>query len=439
MAPDRSTDTPGSTDATELVLPPSPRRRGLAGWLLALWRRLRALVAGFRGEPIGLRAGNLTFVTVTSLVPLAVVILSLVHQFGAAHLDRLVQGLFTELLSPGGEQTVRAFFSATHVRAAGSVSFLVVMASAGVLLRHLDASLNEVWAVRRRRSLLASLGLYAGTLVFGPLLIVLSLLGTEGLKHVVAWLELPLPGSVFELGTVLWAAAVFSLLYKYAPHASVPWKSALIGGVAAGLCWEVARKVYGGMASLFLSADALYGSLGIAPLFLAWVYVAWYIVLAGARLGYAVAHVDFHDQFGALLAHPRSQELIASRIAELLTRALQDGLGGRTVSSLASELRLPQQRVAEVCACLVDAGLVARSPGQLLFPARPPEELTLADISRAVGGTDLERNPGTGPFQVAARLFTVADEVTLEKLGELTWVDLARAYQDAELSYPRKP
>ena len=168
-----------STDTTELELGPKVPRRGILGLLTRTWRLARAVFVGFRGEPIGLRAGNLTFVTVTSLVPLAVVILSLVHQFGATRLDRLVKAFFAELLSPGGEQTVRAFFSATNVGVAGGVSFLVVMVSAGVLLRHLDASLNDVWAVRRKRPVVVSVGLYAGILLFGPLIMVLSLLGSS--------------------------------------------------------------------------------------------------------------------------------------------------------------------------------------------------------------------------------------------------------------------
>ena len=52
----------------------------------------------------------------------------------------------------------------------------------------------------------------------------------------------------------------------------MPWKSALFGGAASGVAWELARHVYGGIASLFFSANKVYGSLGIAPLFLMWIF-----------------------------------------------------------------------------------------------------------------------------------------------------------------------
>ena len=419
------------TEASPVALPTPTLRRRLAARLLEFWRLAKAVVVGFRGEPIGLRAGNLTFVTVTSLVPLAVVVLSLVHQFGADRIDRLVKRFFAELLSPGGEQSVRAFFSATNVRVAGGLSFLVVMVSAGVLLRHLDASLNDIWAVRRKRPWMVSFGLYAGLLAFGPLIMVLSLLGSEGFKHVVFLLDLPLPGYAVELGAVAGATSVLSLLYKYAPHAAVPWTSALWGGAIAAVAWELARNAYGSIASFFLSADMLYGSLGVAPLFLTWVYMAWYIVLAGARFAYAVEHADFHDEFRDLLEHPRSQELIATRIAELLTRAVLAGRTGLSTRSLATELRMPEQRIIDLCSKMSEAGLLIASPEQLLAPAKPPSELTLADISAAVGGvaklSGLGRGSRPGQFEAAAAFFGGADLATVDKLKEISWTRVVDA------------
>ena len=222
---------------------------------------------------------------------------------------------------------------------------------------------------------------------------------------------------------------VFTLLYKLAPHAPVPWKSALTGGAAAGITWELARHAYGGIASLFFSANKVYGSLGIAPLFLMWIYVGWYIVLSGARLAYAVEHADLHDEFEDLLQHPRSHELIASRIAEEVARASLMGRKPPTARTLALMLRLPQQRVGEIIHVLIAGGLL-RVEKASLHPARDVSTLTLADISAAVGGTarvvKRDRPSSTGHFESVARLFSTADEGTIEKLRGISWADLAQ-------------
>lgn len=426
----------GEPETTE----PAPPLKRISRWgkrAVAAWRLLVAVVLSYRGEALALRAGNLTFITITSLVPMVAVIFSLLHAFNAKRIDPLVLKFFEDILSPGGraqsEQTIRTFLSAANSRTAGSLSFVVVMVSSGLMLRHLDASLNDIWQVRRKRPILVSLALYAGVLIVGPLLIALSLLGTQGAKQIVGWLDFSFSSQLYLLGAVLSAVSVFTLLYKLAPHAPVPWKSALTGGAAAGIAWELARHVYGGIASLFFSANKVYGSLGIAPLFLMWIYVGWYIVLSGARLAYAVEHADLHDEFHELLQHPRSHELIASRIAEEVARASLEGLKPPTARALAMRLRLPEQRVREIVDVLITGGLIRGEKGAL-YPARDVSTLTLADISAAVGGTarvvKRDHPSSTGHFEIVARLFSLADETTIEKLKEISWADLVQSPAD---------
>jgi membrane protein len=397
-----------------------------------LLRLLVAVVIGYRGEKLALRAGNLTFITLTSLVPLAAVMLALVHVFGSTQVEAVVIKFFEDLLNPGGraqaERALREFKAAANSPTGSSLSFLVLLVSSGVMLRHLDASLNDVWAVRRSRPILGTLGLYLGVLIVGPLAMAVSLLGSDGIKRLLLLVNFPLSGVAFTLGAVFSALVVFTLLYKVAPHAHVPWRSALIGGAAAGIAWEIARRLYGTIASIFFSANAVYGSLGIAPLFLTWVYVSWYVVLSGARLAYAVEHADFHDEFRDLLSHPRSEELIATRIAQLIARARVAQVPGPSSIGLAAQLRLPTQRIEEAVSRLTNAGLIKVEAGALI-PARDLVDLTVADISMAMGGAartlTRERLSRTGQFDSAATLFADADEASVEKLKRITWADLA--------------
>jgi membrane protein len=420
--------TPASQPQSPIAeAPPKPRLS-----LRDVWRLLVAVVIGYRGEKLALRAGNLTFITLTSLVPLAAVILALLHAFGSSQVEGLVMKFFEDLLNPGGraqaERALREFKAAANSPTGSSLSFVVLLVSSGVMLRHLDASLNDVWAVRRSRPIFGTIGLYLGVLVMGPIAMALSLLGSDGVKRVLQLANFPLQGTAFTLGAILSAMTVFTLLYKIAPHAHVPWRSALIGGGLAGVAWEVARHAYGTIASIFFSANAVYGSLGIAPLFLTWVYTSWYVILSGARLAYAVEHADFHDEFRDLLAHPRSEELIATRIAQLIARARVAQVPGPTSIALAVQLKLPTQRIEESVASLTRAGLLKVEAGALV-PAKDLVDLSVADISMAVGGAaktlSRERLSRTGQFDEAARLFAAADEVSVEKLKKITWADLA--------------
>jgi membrane protein len=398
----------------------------------AVLRLLGAVNLGYRGEKLGLRAGNLTFITLTSLVPLAAVMIALVQAFGSTQVENVVMKFFEDVLNPGGraqaERALSEFKAAANSPTGSSLSFLVLLVSSGVMLHHLDASLNDVWAVRRSRPILGTLGLYIGVLLVGPVAMAVSLLGSNGIKRLLLLVNFPLSGVAFTLGAVFSALVVFTLLYKVAPHAHVPWRSALIGGAAAGIAWEVARRLYGTIASVFFSANAVYGSLGIAPLFLTWVYVSWYVVLSGARLAYAVEHADFHDEFRDLIAHPRSEELIAARIAQLIARARIAQVPGPSSLGLAAQLRLPTQRIEEAVARMITAGLI-RFESRALVPAKDLVLLTVADISLSMGGAartlTRERLSRTGQFDSVASLFTEADEASVEKLRRMSWADLA--------------
>jgi membrane protein len=394
-------------------------------------RRFRGLLFGFRGERLALRAGNLTFITVTSIVPMAAVVLSLVHLFQQAQLEVMVLRFFEQLLSPGGRMqadlTVKKFLVAANSRAAGGASFTFLLVSAGLMLRHLDAALNDVWAVRRSRNVFLSVLIYSGVLLAGPALMSVALLGQAEVRRWLLLTDFPFASVLFALGPVLLSVVLFSLLYKLAPHAPVKTSSALIGGATAGVAFEVSRHGYAQLASLFFSSNPVYGSIGIAPLFLMWIYLAWYLVLSGARLAYAYEHAAFHDEFEALLDHPRSEELIAARVAQLVTTAHVNKTAAPTVAVLSKTLNLPLKRVNDLVFLLQGAGLVIVTKGEI-YCASEPETLSLADLSLAVGGQagKLKTRRGTiGQFALVASVFDRIDESSREKLKQISWADLA--------------
>lgn len=396
-------------------------------------RATRGLVHSFRGESIALRAGNLTFITITSLIPLVGVGLALLQFFKQRELEALLKTFVRDLLQPGvretSDQLVSTFVSSAGSRITGGLSFAILLFSAGLLLRHLDASLNEVWAVTRRRPILVSIGLYAGLLLLGPLVIAATLAGTRGIRTLIEHLNLPYSSQVLVLGGTLSAVATLTLVYKLAPHAPVRWRSAFAGGIVAGIAWDVARHSYSGIATLAFSANPVYGSLGIAPLFLMWIYVSWSIVLFGARLAYAVEHAGFRGTFMDILAHPRVRELIAARVAQISARAFLLSLPAPTSRQIAETLSVPAQTVGEVVHRLELAGLVKIEKKGEIKPARDPSLLTLADVSTAVGGVvTAGDNPGNGratDFAEFEQLFRQVDNASIEKLSQISWSTIA--------------
>ncbi len=446
--------------------PPGARERPFARWVGALeaaWRPLadtrggrfasdtfqaaRAVVHGFRGEHINLRAGNLTFISIFSLVPLLTVALALLHLLGQKSFQSRLTHFIQELLAPGIQAESAAFLqksiNSAAAKAAGGLSFLLLMLSAGTLLRHLDASLNEIWAVTKRRPLLVSILLYALLLLLGPVLIGISLSGTAGLRSLLAYLDVPFSKQALAFGSATLSVVVFTLLYQFAPHAPVRFRSALAGAWVGGLGWEVAKHSYAEVARLAFAYNPVYGSLSAIPLFLMWIYLSWWLVLFGARLAYAVEHASFRGEFMDLLAHPRAKEIVAARIAQLTAAAVASGAPSPGSAELARRLRAPEQMVREIAALLEKAGLLVVEKGGGFKPAKNPSELSLADVSAAVGGVaKLLRGRGIEPksseFQEVERWFSEVDDASVDRLRQVSWASLVPRPEEKPAEVPTK-
>ncbi len=402
---------------------------------------IKAVVHGFLGERISLRAAALTFVSIFSLVPMLTVALGILQKLHQREFQAQLRTFINDVLAPGIREESAAllerFLTSAASSAAGGIGVVMLLVSAGMLLHNLDASLNEIWDVRRSRPLALSVALYFLVLTVGPLLLATSLAGSANLKSLLLTVSVPFVRELVAFGGFLAAVGGFTLLYKIAPNAPVRWRSALSGGLVAGTAWEIARVAYSTFAALSFRFNPIYGSLGAAPLFLVWIYLSWLLVLFGARLSYAVEHARMRGVLTDLGTHPRARELIATRLAQLITACFERGLPAPTPRELSRSLAMPGQRVNEVLDLLLDAGLLTRAGRRGgLSPGREPSRLTLADISAAVGGVaKLRRQPAPSlkgsEYEEVEALFAAADDASAARLESVTWSHIATRLEAA--------
>lgn len=394
---------------------------------------LRAVIAvahGFRGEKISLRASALTYISIFSLVPMLAVALALVSALAPRGLHAYVRTFIFDVLAPGiredGAAVLDRFLRGASTTTAGGVGFIALAFSAASLLRNLDSSINEIWNVRKKRPLAIRLGVYAAILIFGPILLALSLAGMGALSRLLRH-YVPFSAEVLTAGGALISITGFTLLYLVAPAAQVRFRSALAGGLVAGFGWDLAKHVYGELAERAFRASPVWGSLGAIPLALTWIYLSWLLLLFGARLSYAVQFAWFSRGMPGLLAYPRSDARIAARIAAVLSRATRSGEGPLPVRAVGEHLRLTVEAIEPVLEQLVGSGLVRLLPGGRVEPARSLEELSLADIALAVGGAD-PANPATyqgkRPRSGLEATFDRAEGEFLAQLRRIRWSEL---------------
>jgi YihY family inner membrane protein len=85
---------------------------------------------------------------------------------------------------------------------------------------------------------------------------------------------------------VLLTILSFSVCYRIAPNARIPWRSALIAGTAAGLLWELAKHLF----TFYLpqamepAYKQLYGPIAGVIAVVFWIYYSSVILVLGAEL-----------------------------------------------------------------------------------------------------------------------------------------------------------
>jgi membrane protein len=254
----------------------------LLEFFLALAQRLRE-DRGFE------TAGSLTFTTLLALVPLVAVALALATPFPAFEHAVAALGRFAERqLLPAGSAMVTRQISEFAERAGAltSVGLAFILVTAVMLMHTVEDALNRIFRVQRRRHLGRRLFVYVAVLTLGPALIGASLyLSSTLVVNSLGYLDLDeYRRTAVSLLAFAFTCLALTLVYLVVPYREVALRHAAVGGVVAGVAFELAKRGYGLYVAKFPTYTLIYGAFAIIPLFLLWLYVSWVVVLFGATL-----------------------------------------------------------------------------------------------------------------------------------------------------------
>jgi membrane protein len=384
------------------------------------------------GEMVQLRAMALTYISLFALVPGLVVAFSVVQAFtGMQRIQERLHNFIFENLAVGARTTIEPyvdrFVQNTHVTSAGLVGGALLVWSSLSLFQNVDRALNDIWGVRRRRSLASQATIYWVGITLGPLL----LAGSVMLGHFTRTFASARLGVPAAAAGALLTCAFFSLAYLIIPNTKVRPRNAVAGGLIAGVAWELAKWAYATFVARSVKYSAIYGSVAAVPIFVLWLYVSWSILLFGARLAFVFQYAASFIQ-GVHSGSRLGREITAGRTLLAVARAFDGGEPPPDPGELASALGAPADDVSDVVAALKGAGLVVSVGDGGLLPARPLERLTLLDVRRAVGGDEPPVGAGAG---VVGAIVQGVEEGADTRLGEVTLrslCDRERAGRPAE-------
>jgi membrane protein len=350
----------------------------------------------FRNRCI-LWAAALTYTTVFALVPMLAVTFSLFHAFGALKgLEGKLRSFILQVLVPGAQEkligTINTLIERLNAGAIGAVGTVLVFLAAVFLLAQLELILNEIWGLKRHRPFFYRLAIYWTAITFGPPLMALSIGIPATLRsyRAVEWLGHYISVDLFRLLPYVFVWSIFTGIYLFMPNTRVRFSAAALGAVVGGTLWQIAGVGFTLYTSTVLVYSALYGSLGVIPLFFLWLFISWSIFLFGAELSFVVQNYNLLRN-GLKVYGPsyKEREYLSLRIVLTIAKAFLQGKSPLGLNDLTRQLRLPFHLTGELIESLVRENIVIKlhqGSQDVYLPARNVDAITMSDIIQAVQG-----------------------------------------------------
>jgi len=412
--------------------------KGMAKFYIPFLRLLVVAGSDFRDRDLGVRATGLVYITLLSLVPFLAVTFSVLKAFGVHQQIEpfLAQGL--EPLGPKGAEITNHiidFVGNLKVGVLGAVGVAGLFYTTFSLIDKTEESLNTIWRVRQCRPLTRKFTDYLSVVLVGPVLVFTAFAMTASAQShwlVQRVLQIEPLGAAVVFATkfmpFVFLCLAFTFFFKLVPYTQVNYLSAMLGGVVAGLLWQLAGWAFSSFVAGATRYGAVYSSFASLIIFLIWLYVGWLIVLIGSQVAY------YHQHPAAYLTlvrwkqntHVFRERLVLSALIEM-ARHYYEEKPPYQVSNLAVILKVPFATLDELIEECVGYGIVNRTskpPGIVL--GRPPEQLRVTDILDHVGNSDPEALPS--PIQehdVVSSVLERRDQAIRESLQGVSLKTLA--------------
>ena len=371
------------------------------GLLIRVFRVLYVVIRDLLEGQISLRAMSLVYTTLLAMVPLLAVSFSVLKGFGV---HNQIEPLLLNFLKPLGERGVEVtsriigFVDSVKAGILGSVGLALLIYTVISLIQKIERACNDTWHVSRSRPLSQKFSDYLSVILIGPVLvftalgITASVMSTAVVQKMVA---IKVFGSLMQLATklvpYLLVIAAFTFVYIFVPNTRVRFRSALTGGLVAGVLWEASGWAFASFVVKSAKYTAIYSGFAILIMFMIWLYLSWLIVLVGASVAY------YHQHPEALTPHRRQlrlssrmQEKLALLVMFLVGSRYYDNLPALTLEEFVETFNLPMEALEPIMEALEGYGLLTLTADEppTYLPARPLDTTGIKDVLDAVRGAD---------------------------------------------------
>jgi membrane protein len=365
------------------------------------FKYLRIILLAFRGfmrDHCQKTASVLTYYSLLNVVPVVAVAFAMAKGFG---LEKLIEKQILQMADKANWQAdittqIISFSHKLLEQAKGGliagVGIILLLWAVISIMGKIEQSLNEIWEIKKSRTLIRKFSDYMAMMILGPVLLIISsgatVLVASQVKVIVNKIALlgVFSKVILLLLNLLPYASIWvllTMLYLIMPNTKIPIRSAILGGITAGTIAQVVQWIYINFQIGVSKYGAIYGSFAALPLFLGMLQMIWMIVLFGAEIANANEHYEtfgFHPDYSRLSVS--SKKILILRIFHLLTKKFSLGEKPLSAHQIAHALEIPVRLVRQLLHELSDVGLVVETAkgvkSEVAFqPGRTIENITV--------------------------------------------------------------
>jgi membrane protein len=363
-------------------------------------------------------ASALAYTTLLSLVPLFALMFAVLKGLGV---QRRLEPLLLSRLALNADvvDQIIGYIDKTNVGALGAAALLLTVLS---VLGSVEATFNDIWRVRRGRTWLRKASDYLSVVMIAPMLLLAAVAITSSVQEqrilqMLFQTEYVGPALLraLRLAPIVFNAATLAILYAIMPNRRPNAAAVLLGAVVAGAAWQLVQWTYVAFQIGVAQYNAIYGAAAQLPITLAWIYVSWAVVLAGAE----IAAVYEHGADEAV--DSVSRRAIALEILVRACERLKSGGEPVVPARIGRELGADADCVVEVFEALAKDGWIVPVEGEDGYVLnREPAAVQLSSMTDVVGGDAI---PASAHPQVQHALAEIAERERATWTG-MTLADL---------------
>jgi len=356
-------------------------------------------------------ASALTFYSLLSIVPILAMAFGVAKGFG---FDKIFERQLYDKF-PGHEEVLQFIINFVYSFLENVKGGIIAGIGAAVLLwaviqvlGNIENSFNTIWEVKKSRPFRRKLSDYLSALMIFPLLVILSssmtVFITTRITQITQRIEFigffsPVIFFFLKLLPYVLIWILFILTYILMPNTRVRFRSGVIAGILAGTVYQLAQWVYITFQIGVSRYNAIYGSFSAFPLFLVWIQLSWYIVLAGAEISYAFQNVDNYE-LEPDIRHmaPGLKKQLSLQIVHCIVQNFADGRPPLTTSEIAGFLEIPinlaQAILYDLHTCGILSETVMKKGEKTAFqPAVDIRKISISYLLEALDRNGIEEIP----------------------------------------------